>query len=238
MAYSFLIFLSIALVAEVIATIAGFGSATLLVPVAAFFFDVKTAIALVGLFHFAGSLVDGLIWRKYINWRIGILFSILGVVTSFLGAYLVSSLPPQLVLKILGFFLVSYSLYELSGRELRLPHSTLAILGAGGLVGFLAGLVGTAGALRTAFLSTFKLKKEQFLGTSFAIAFAVDLTRVATYLGSGILKLDLGIWAAILAVAIVGSLIGKKLVFKLPQKTFDKIIYSALLLAGVKFIFS
>ncbi|MEX1061896.1 MAG: sulfite exporter TauE/SafE family protein [Patescibacteria group bacterium] len=238
MAFSFLIFLAFALIAEVIATVAGFGSSTLLVPVATFFFDIKTAIALVGLFHFTGSLVDGIIWRKHINWRIGILFSLLGVLTSFLGAYLVSYLPSQTVLQLLGIFLVVYSLFELLGRGVRLPHSDLAVVGAGGLVGFLAGLVGTSGALRTAFLSTFKLKKENFLGTSFAIAFAVDLTRVATYLGSGILKLNLGVWAAIFAVAVVGSLIGKKLVFKLPEKIFYKIIYSALFLAGLRFIFS
>ena len=160
MAPGFLIFLIAAFGAEVVATVAGFGSSTILVPVATFFFDIKTAIALVGLFHFFGVAVDGVIWRKYINWRIGILFSVLGVLTSFLGAYLVAYLPPQIILRLLGIFLVAYSVFSLTGREIKLPKNDLAIIGAGGLVGFLAGLVGTAGALRTAFLSTFKLSNN------------------------------------------------------------------------------
>ena len=51
MAGSFLIFLAAAFLAEIVATVAGFGSSTILVPIATAFFDIKTAIALVGLFH-------------------------------------------------------------------------------------------------------------------------------------------------------------------------------------------
>lgn len=233
-----LLFLVFAFLAEVVGTMAGFGSSTILVPIATIFFDIKTTIALVGLFHFFGQVVDGFLWRKYINWRIGILFSIFGVIFSFIGASLVAVLPPQIILQILGAFLITYSVFSLTGKKLALPKTDLAVVGAGGLVGFLAGLVGTAGALRTAFLSTFKLEKNHFLGTSFAIAFFVDLTRVATYLGSGILELNLGIWLSIFAVAVLGSLLGRKLVFKLPEKIFYRIVYVALLLAGIKFLLS
>jgi uncharacterized protein len=41
-----------AFVAEVAGTLAGFGSATVLTPVASLFMDIKTAIALVAFFHF------------------------------------------------------------------------------------------------------------------------------------------------------------------------------------------
>lgn len=237
MANNFLIFLFFAFLAEVVATIAGFGSSTILVPIATAFFDIKTAIALVGLFHFLGQIVDGIIWWRYINWRIVFLFSVLGVFASFLGASLIAYLSPQIILFLLGLFLVGYSLFSLSGRILSLPKGNLAVIGAGGLVGFLAGIIGTAGALRTAFLATFKLEKKEFLGTSNAIAFFVDLTRVAVYLGSGILTLNFSWWLAILAVAILGSLVGRKFVLGINEGLFYKIVYVALLIAGIKFIF-
>jgi len=233
---AFLIFLVFALFAGIIATVAGFGSSTLLVPIAVMLFDVKTAIALTGVFHFFGQVVDGILWRRSIVWRIGILFSILGVVFSFLGALLVVYLAPGTILRLLGIFLVVYSLFSLSGRKIHLPKKDWMVVGAGGLVGFLAGIVGTAGALRTVLLSNFNLKKNEFLGTSFAIAFFVDLTRVATYLGSGILNIPLWWWLAIVGVAILGSLIGRSLAFKIPEKSFYKLIYLALLLAGVSFV--
>src|SRR4030066_27902 len=46
------LFLVFAFLAEIVGTLAGFGSSTILVPLTALFIDVKTAIAVVVLFHF------------------------------------------------------------------------------------------------------------------------------------------------------------------------------------------
>ena len=230
------LFLVFAFLAEVVGTLAGFGSSMILVPLTAFFVDVKTTIAVVGLFHFFGQVVDLFLWGRYINWRITALFAGLGVVFSFLGAALITILPSQTVLLILGVFLAVYALASLLGKKLVLPKTNLSILSMGGVVGFLAGLTGTAGAMRTAFLSTLGLAKANFIGTSNAIAFFVDFTRVAVYAGSGILKFDLPFWLAVLGVSIFGSLVGRKLVLQINEKTFYRIVYAALLLAGLKFV--
>ncbi len=233
---AFLIFILAAFGAEIVATIAGFGSSTILLPIAALFFEIKVAIGLVGLFHFFGEATDSFLWRKNIVWRIVFLFSVLGVFSSFLGAALVAYLPSRTLLLLLGIFLVFYSIFSLSGRKIFLPKNDLAVAAAGGLVGFLAGLVGTAGALRTAFLSSFRLSKEEFIGTSSAIAIFVDVTRVAVYLGSGTLAVNPAWWVAILGVALVGSWVGRKVALRIPEKTFYKLVYGMLLLAGIKFI--
>ena len=231
------LFLVFAFLAEAVGTLAGFGSSMILVPLTALFVDVKTTIAVVGLFHFFGQVVDLFLWGRYINWRITALFAGLGIIFSFLGAALITILPSQTVLLILGVFLAVYALASLLGKKLVLPKTNLSILSMGGVVGFLAGLTGTAGAMRTAFLSTLGLAKANFLGTSNAIAFFVDFTRVAVYAGSGILKFDLPFWLAVLGVSIFGSLVGRKLVLRIKEKTFYRIVYAALLLAGIKFIF-
>jgi len=231
------LFLVFAFLAEVVGTLAGFGSSMILVPLTALFVDVKTTIAVVGLFHFFGQVVDLFLWGRYINWRITALFVGLGIIFSFLGAALVTILPSQTVFLILGVFLAVYALASLLGKRLVLPKTSLSILSMGGAVGFLAGLTGTAGAMRTAFLSTLGLAKANFLGTSNAIAFFIDFTRVAVYAGSGILKFDLPFWLAVLGVSILGSLVGRKLVLRIKEKTFYRIVYAALLLAGIKFIF-
>lgn len=233
---TFYYFLIAAFLAEIIGTIAGFGSATVLVPAAASIFEIKKAIALVGLFHFFGQLVDGFIWRKHIIWRIGLLFAVLGVIFSFIGALLVTFMPSRLIQIALGAFLIGYAGRSLLGKPIRIPTSNKVLILVGGAIGFIAGLLGTAGALRVAALSSLNLKKDQFLGTSFAIAFLVDLTRVSVYLKSGILEMNLATWAWIFAAAILGSLVGKRIVYKIPAPIFYKFIYFALFLAGVKFI--
>ena len=90
--------------------------------------------------------------------------------------------------------------------------------------------------IRTAVLSTLNLKKENFLATSFAIAFLVDLTRISVYYGNGMMTLDYYWWFSVFAVALVGSLIGRKIVFKIRGPVFYRFVYSALFLAGIMFI--
>lgn len=233
---SIIIFLFFAVIAEIIGTMAGFGSATVLVPIASFLFDIKKAIGLVALFHFFGQLVDGVIWRKYIVWRIGIIFSLGGVVMAFLGAMLVAVVPGRAIEIGLGIFLVVYALFSIAGRKVSLPRNDWITFIAGGITGFIAGLIGTPGAVRTAFLSNFHLPKEYFLGTSFAIAFLIDLVRVGVYIQSGILDLNIYWWVAVLAVALIGSLIGKKFVQKINEPIFFTVINYLLLFAGIKFL--
>lgn len=233
---SLVIFLAVALVAEIIGTVAGFGITTILLPVAVVLFGVKEAIALVGLFHFVGEVVDGIIWRKHINWRIGLLFSSLGVVFAFIGAQLVVDAPPRIIEVSLGAFLIFYGITSLTGKKLTLPKSDTALVLAGGVSGFVAGIIGTAGAVRTAALSGLKLSKEQFLGTAFAIAFLTDFVRVGVYIQTGLLHLDAVLVALVLVVATIGSLVGKALVRRIRTKTFYAIIYISIILAGTRFI--
>lgn len=232
-----ILFLLYAFIAEIVGTILGFGSATLLTPFAAFFMDIKVVIPLVAVFHFLGVLFRAILFKGSIVWKIAALFTLPGILFSLLGAALVFLLPSRAIEIALGIFLLVYGFLELSGREIFLPKRDQFVLAGGALVGFLAGITGTVGPLRTAFLASFKLSKEKFLGTSAAIAVFVDLTRVGVYWGSGLLNVSLAMGIALVLVAFLGTWVGKDLAMELKGKTFYRLIYFALLLAGVKFIF-
>jgi uncharacterized membrane protein YfcA len=51
-----ILFFIVAFVSEIIGTVAGFGSSTVLLPLALFFVDFKTALVLVAIFHLFGNL--------------------------------------------------------------------------------------------------------------------------------------------------------------------------------------
>lgn len=170
-------------------------------------------------------------------WRIGLYFAVLGVLFSFIGALLISYIPSRSIEIALGAFLILFSVSYFMGKRLVLPHSKTSLILTGGVIGFIAGLIGTAGALRSAALSSLNLTKEHFLGTSFAIAFLVDLTRITVYMKSGILNVSARWWISIMLIAIIGSLIGRALTRKISSPVFYTIIYGALFIAGIKFIF-
>lgn len=166
-----LFFLS-AFAAEVIGTIVGFGSSTIFLPLTLLFFDFKTALVLVAFFHIAGNTGNtgniGRIsfFKQGLDKGLLIKFGIPSVTLTFIGALLVSFFPQDALKGILGAFLIVYAMYSLWKEDFHIKTSTITAIVGGGLSGFLAGLIGTGGALRGAFLTGFGLPKERYIATA------------------------------------------------------------------------
>lgn len=223
--------------AEIIGTMAGFGSSTIFLPLALLFFDFRTSLVLVAFMHVFGNLGRISFFRHGLDRKLLWSFGLPSIVSTLIGALLVTYLPQALLKGILGAFLVVYALVSLV-ENLRLKADRKNVVIGGAISGFLAGLIGTGGALRGAFLSAFQLKKEKYIATAAAIAIAVDLTRIPVYLSQGFLEQAYYWYVPVLfVVALAGSFIGKRIVDKIPQKTFRTIVLVALLLVGIKFMF-
>ncbi len=235
---TFFFFLT-ALFAEVVGTIAGFGSSTILLPLALFFFNFTTALALVAFFHLFGNLSRVGFFKGGLDKTTIIKFGIPSVIFSLLGALLVKYISQDLLKGILGVFLLVYSVVFLWKDNIKIKESFFNTLLGGSLSGFLAGLIGTGGALRGAFLTSFKLPKEKYIATSAFIAIVVDATRIPAYLKEGFLQDSYNWYLLILfPIAIAGSFIGKKVVEKVPQKSFRKVVLIAILLISLQFIYT
>jgi len=232
-----LLFLLSALLSEIIGTLAGFGSSTVFLPLALLFFEFKSALVLVAFLHVFGNLGRVSFFRHGLDRRLMIRFGLPSVILTLLGAALVAYLPQILLKGILGVFLIIYSALFMWRDDLHLrPTVANSVLG-GGLSGFLAGLIGTGGALRGAFLTAFNLPKERYIATAAAIAIAVDLTRIPVYLSQNFLDSSLYWYLPVLFIlAIAGSFIGRRILDKIPQKLFRRLVLAAILLVGLKFV--
>ena len=71
-----IIFLAVALGAEVLGTITGFGATTVLLPVAALLYPLPVAIAYSALFHGLGTAWRSVFFARGINWRIALAFGL------------------------------------------------------------------------------------------------------------------------------------------------------------------
>lgn len=231
-----ILFLLSAFLAEIIGTFTGFGTTTILVPLASFFIPIRDAIVMVGLFHLFGTFFRTLFFIKGINIRIALIFGIPSLIFSGLGAYLLPFIDASLLSKGLGIILILYALFSLSEHKVTLPQNPLVLASGGGLVGFLAGLLGTAGVLRGAFLTSWKLSKETYLGTGAAMGLGADFSRVFVYYKSGLLSFDPVVVSILAVVALLGTYVGVKFVKITKQNIFFKIVLIALILAGVRFL--
>jgi uncharacterized membrane protein YfcA len=234
-----IVFLFASFGAAVAATLAGFGSSILLIPVAILFMDLKTAVFFVAVFHLFNNLFKiRLFWRS-IDFKIFLLFGIPSILMAFTGALLISFVPLDVVKNVLGVFLIVYAVYSFAKPEFGLRKSKPTAVVGGSLSGFLAGLIGLGGAIRGAFLTAFNLPKEVYVATSAMIAVVIDTTRVPTYLVTNTVQ-DYSYYVLLpflCVMAYFGVRTGKILLKKIDQDTFRRIVSLALFAAGAKILF-
>jgi uncharacterized protein len=226
-----------ALIAEIIGTMAGFGSSTIFLPLALLFVDFKTAIILVAIFHLFGNLSRIIFFRQGFDRRIILQFGVPSILFSLLGAFLIGVLPQQVIKLILGIFLIATSTSFLVKPELKLPANTSTFVAGGSATGFITALVGTGGALRATLLQGFSIEKVKYIATAATIALATDVTRIPVYISQGFLTDKYYLYLPILfGIALTGSFIGRKLVKRIDQEKFRKMVLIAIILVSIKFI--
>lgn len=235
--YLVLLFLFFAFIAEIAGTIAGFGSSTILIPLSLFLFDFKTALVLVAFAHVFGNLGRITFFKNGLDKKLIILFGIPSVLFTFLGAYFVVYIPQNISILILGIFLLIFSILSVKKNNLKIKATNNTAILGGGLSGFFAGLIGTGGVLRGAFLTAFSLKKTKYIAVSGAIALAVDLTRIPIYIVNGFLGYPYYyILPILLLVAFGGSYVGKLIFKRIPQDKFRVIVLIAISLVTIYLI--
>ena len=234
-----IIFIICSFFAGIMATLAGFGSSTVLIPVAFFFMDVKTAIFLVACFHLFSNLFKVKLFLKAIDLKIVLVFGLPSIIFAFIGALLIARLPVDVIKTSAAIFLIVFSSYSFFKPTFKLKKTIpIAIIG-GSLSGLLAGLIGMGGAIRSIFLIAFSLPKEVYVGSSALIALVIDLTRVPTYWFTGMVaSQSYYILIPFLIIsAFLGTKLGKLLLNKVNQTTFRRGVLVMLLIVGFKLLF-
>lgn len=228
------LFLLLALIAEIIGTIGGFGSSVFFVPLGNFYFDFYSVLGLTAIFHVSSNLSKIVLFKKGLDKRLLLYIGLPSVIFVIVGGVL-SKFANDFWLKIvLGAFLILFSLVFLIKKEvIVLPNKRNAMVG-GTLSGFSAGFLGTGGAIRGLTMAAFNLEKSAFIATSAFIDFMIDLTRSFVYYGNGYITKEILIYIPFLIViGWVGTYIGKQILNYIPQEKFRKLSLTLILLIGI-----
>ncbi|RZL51030.1 MAG: sulfite exporter TauE/SafE family protein [Pedobacter sp.] len=232
------LFYLLALIAEIIGTVSGFGSSILFIPIASLFFDFKIVLGITAIFHIFSNLSKIYLFKNGIDKRIALKMGIPAIIAVVIGALLTNVFPQkqlELLMSTAVFCLAIYLLFN-ANKKIR---DTDANLTKGGLVsGFLAGIVGTGGAIRGLTLTAFGLQKDVFIATSALIDLGVDTSRAIVYTANGyVQKAFLITLPFLLIISIIGTLIGKVILKKIPQHWFKNIVLYIILLTCLGQIF-
>jgi len=155
-----------------------------------------------------------------------------------IGARLTFVVNTVILSRILGGLLIGYVALLLAMPSLRLPSNDATAISGGAASGFLAGLTGIGGPVRSAFLSAFDLPKAIYLATGGAIAFAMDSVRIPVYVAGGTrlgTPLLLGL-IAFVPLSLAGSIAGRLAVEKVRQERYRTVVAVALLALSIKLL--
>jgi uncharacterized membrane protein YfcA len=228
------LFILLALLAEILGTIGGFGSSLFFVPIASYFLDFQSVLGVTALFHVSSNLSKIAFFRKGFDKKLLISIGIPAVIFVISGAFISKYINPKTLEIALAIFLIGTSLVFLSFKNLSIkPTTTNSVIG-GSFSGLIAGLLGTGGAIRGLTLAAYNLKMEVFIATSAIIDLAIDTSRSIVYSYNGYVhKHDLYLIPILLLVSIIGTFIGKKILGRISEAQFKSIVLVLILITGI-----
>lgn len=155
-----------------------------------------------------------------VRWRIGAIFGGSGVVGAFAGGLAGGAVPATILMVGFAAMMLAAGTAMLRGRrvtvdQFRRERSVWWSVVVGLLVGFLSGLVGAGGGflLVPALTLLGRLPLSSAVGTSLVVIFMNALAGFSGYVGS--LTVPWGVIAPVSIAAVIGSLLGARLVVRI-----------------------
>lgn len=225
---------AILVLAYTVRGITGFGSGLISIPLLALFLPLQVVVPMIGLLDYLASLGHGVSNRRQIRWReiLPLLpFTFAGVL---LALYIFKTVDAQLLVKVLGAFILAYAVYSLFGREPHTGRTRFWALPAGSMGGFVGTLFGTGGPFYVMYLHARGLDKAAFRA-SIALIFLIDGgSRQLGYLASGFYNFEMLLLVVMaLPIMMVAMYAGGHIHTRITPQQFRRGIAVILLGSGI-----
>jgi hypothetical protein len=254
--YALLIALS-AFAASFVSFYSGFGLGTALTAVFCLFYPAEIAITISAIVHLLNNLYKFYLMRSHLQLAPAVPFLIAAVPSAMLGAWLLQywawmdkhvtydlfsfHFSPKGTSFSLGIVLILFAFTEGILKVRYLRQSGTPVLFAGGLIsGFVGGLTGNQGALRSFFLIHVIPDKKTFVATGVAIALFLDISRIPFYRKNLPMPESGQIFYSHLLLAVMfalaGAWLGKKSLIKSGVNYIQTIFQFALFILGMALV--
>jgi uncharacterized protein len=229
-----LLTIAVAVVAGAIAAVTGFGIGSLLTPVLALQVDTRLAVAAVSIPHVIGTAVRLKLLHGGIDRRVLWSFGLTSAAGGLAGAALHGWASNRWLALLFGALLLFAAASEVTGLAKRMRFRGWVAWFAGAVSGFLGGLVGNQGGIRSAALLGFDLSKQTFVGTATAIGLFVDGARTPVYLATQHKEMiAMWPWIALATLGVtVGTIVGSRALWWIPEIWFRRVLAVVLAILG------
>jgi uncharacterized membrane protein YfcA len=220
-----------AFAAAAISGAAGFGGALLLLPLLVATVGVTEAVPLLTIAQLIGNLSRAGFGFSQIQWKPVGLFLLGAAPLSILGALSFVQFPKEWVTRAIGAAILVFVVLKYFGVLKIKGGSSLLVVG-GSVVGFLSGLVGSAGPLGAAIFLSLGLPPVAYIASEATTALAMHGIKAVVY--QHYITLDREFWfLAVLmgAAMILGTWSAKRVIEQMPREKFQ--MFVAILLVAI-----
>ncbi len=226
-------------IAWFISTIAAGGAATLLIPIIGFILGAEFVAPLLSIASLCANPSRVWLFRKNICMGVIVWLVPGSLIGAFFGAYAFTQVGTQWIQVIIGCFLLSYVLQDrFSTIQLRLKTPTWLFLPLGILISFLSGLIGATGPVLNPFMLNHGLTKEHMVATKSLNSLLMQLTKLLTYGGLGVLTVQLGLWGITLGLgAVVGVYFARHHLLRIDIQRFRHYTMTIMAISGILMLF-
>ena len=183
-----------------------------------------------------GNLSRALFSARSIAWRAVAVFLVTAVPGAVVGSWCFVALPRETITRVIGTVLLLFIGMKTSGR-LKFEMTEPRLASAGAVVGFLSGLVGSAGPLGAAAFLSLDLPPISYVATEATATVVMHATKMTVY--AHFLSFDGAARRLALLLSlgmVVGSWIGKKTIEHLPVATFRKLVTGLLVVLALQMV--
>lgn len=227
-------------VAFIFSTLAGGGGALLMVPLVNAFLGTQYMAPVVNLGNFIGRPSRLLLYWKHIRWKVCLYYAIPAMAGAWLGSWVFGNLRINFLQILVGVFLISTLFqYRFGKRErsFEMPIPWFAPLGF--IVAFTGTLIGAMGPVLNPFYLNAGLEKESLIATKTANSFFMGLAQIGGYTFFGLLTAPYWGYGLALGVgAILGNILGKRLLGLISMQGFRILLLVFMVLSGLMMIYS
>jgi uncharacterized membrane protein YfcA len=217
---------------------AGFGGGIVLAPLLALVAPLAVVVPVSSALNMISGVSQGVRdWRK-VAWRDLLRiapFSFAGVL---LGIWLLTRIDAKPLSRAFGIFIVLYALYMLKSKGVMPTIARRWLYPLGAFLSLLAGTIGSlfggaAGPLYVMYLSALRLERDVFRATITMIMLTMGSARVIGFLATGMYTQKVLTLLAIgLPLVLIGGWIGARVVARLDQDRFGRLVGMVLLVSG------
>ncbi len=220
-----------------VGAVTGGGVTAFLLPVLVLYTNIQDAVPIVTLSLVTASVSRVWFYRKQLVLPVVAWMSLGSLPATLLGAWLFTRAPAGPLTRLLGAMLLAAVVWRWARPQPPGRFGAPWFLPVGAAFGFLNGISAAVGSMLAPFFLAYGLRKGHYVGTLGLCVFLIQVAKLAVFGSMSFLRTpQIVTGLALVPCMVLGTWLGERLVTRMSERAFERIMEAVMVLAGLWFL--